>query len=165
MLKWILIGVGALIVIGAVLQLLGLYRLSRTQPRTNDMELGLTDGRLNACPGTPNCISTQADPADATHYAEPIRYEGSRDAARRTVVDWIGKRTDAELVVEEKHYLHAVFTSRVFGFRDDAEFYFPDDENVVHMRSASRVGVGDMGVNRTRYREARNLIETTTEAK
>mgnify|MGYP006301041899 FL=1 len=60
--------------------------------------------------------------------------------------------------MERDDYLHAVFRSRVFGFRDDLELLLPPDEPVVHLRSASRVGYGDMNANRQRYQAVREAV-------
>jgi len=59
------------------------------------------------------------------------------------------------LVTVEPAYIHATFTSRLFRFVDDVEFYFPD-EPVLHVRSASRVGYSDLGADRRRIEDIRN---------
>jgi uncharacterized protein (DUF1499 family) len=63
------------------------------------------------------------------------------------------KRTT--IVAEKEDYLHAEAKSLIFRFVDDVEFYFPVDQNIIHVRSASRVGQSDMGVNRKRVEEIR----------
>src|SRR4051794_34743803 len=47
--------------------------------------LGVKEGRLAACPGTPNCVSTQAAPEDAGHRMEPLAFEGSPQEALRRI--------------------------------------------------------------------------------
>ena len=44
-------------------------------------DIGVTDGRLKPCPGTPNCVCSQDDPSDKEHYIEPITYSGDSKAA------------------------------------------------------------------------------------
>lgn len=156
--QWILLVVGAIVVGGGLAMTGGLYALSRRQPPTTDIELGVENGRLTPCPESPNCVSTQAPTDDETHYVEPVSYSGGRDAARDRVLTWLRDRRDAELVEEEPDYLRAVFSSRVFNFKDDVEVYLPEDESVAHFRSASRVGQGDMGVNRSRYQAFRQAL-------
>lgn len=156
---WILIGVVVVVVAGGVSMLVGLRRLSRNQPATGEMTLGASNGVLSPCPESPNCVSTQADPSDAAHYVPPIAYSGSRGPVREALARWIGHQADAELVTERDDYLHAVFSSRLFGFRDDLELVLPESEPVVHLRSASRVGYGDMNVNRKRYQAVRQVVD------
>jgi uncharacterized protein (DUF1499 family) len=52
-----------------------------------------------------------------------------------------------------------VFTTRLFRFKDDVEFYIDADEGQVHFRSASRVGYSDMGANRKRYQAFKELYQ------
>lgn len=106
--------------------------------------LGVKDGRLAPPKRTPNCVSSQADPADAEHYIEPIAFHGSMSDLRRTVEAMRGAT-----VIEERHgYLYAEYRSALLGFVDDVEFLFAD--GVLHVRSASRLGRRDFGVNRSR---------------
>ena len=54
------------------------------------------------------------------------------------------------VITREEHYIHVLFQSRIFRFTDDVEFEFDDEHEVIHLRSASRVGYYDLGVNRKR---------------
>jgi len=63
------------------------------------------------------------------------------------------------IVTAGETYLHAEFTSAVFRFVDDVEFLLDDAEKVVHVRSASRVGHSDLGVNRKRVEALREAFE------
>jgi uncharacterized protein (DUF1499 family) len=160
---WSILVLALIIVGGALFVTFGLYRLSRTQPETSEVPLGETEGKLRPCPDTPNCVSTQADPHDETHYAEPIPYRGSRDDVLGRLAVWIEDQPGAQVVTRRNEYLRAVFASKLFGFKDDVEVYAPEDEKVLHLRSASRVGRGDMGVNRRRYQAIRDLVERMDE--
>jgi uncharacterized protein (DUF1499 family) len=69
------------------------------------------------------------------------------------------KRT--KVVVNEENYIHAEFTSLVFRFVDDVEFLFSqerDGEVSIDIRSASRVGHSDFGVNRKRMEDIRGKL-------
>lgn len=156
--KWILIVAGGVVVGGGLFGAFGLVRLSRNQPTTEEVQLGITDGRLTPCPQTPNCVSTQAPESDSTHYVQPIPYQGEREAVLDRLVRWIESQDRAEIVEKRDDYLRAVFASRVFRFRDDVEIFIPADDDVVHFRSAARVGSGDLGVNRERYEKARAVV-------
>ena len=64
------------------------------------------------------------------------------------------------IVYSDRHYLSSVFVAKIFRFRDDVEFlYYAEEKEVVHVRSRSRVGYGDMGVNRARVEEIRTRLE------
>ncbi len=117
--------------------------------RPNDLDV--RDGRLAPCKPTPNCVSSQADPADATHYIEPLR--GTIDDARRV----LAALPRVRIVREEANYLHAEFRTRLLRFVDDVELYF--DGEVLHVRSCSRIGYHDLGTNRRRVESLRRLIE------
>lgn len=121
--------------------------------------LGVKDGRLARPRRTPNCVSSQADPADAEHYIAPIAFKGSvREAiaAARKAVEAMPRAT---VVREEGNYLYAEFRSQWMGFVDDVEFTYDDKAAVLHVRSASRLGRRDFGVNRARVERLRGRIE------
>ena len=113
--------------------------------------LGVRDGRLAACKRSPNCVSSQANPADREHYIAPIH---GNMAGVRKAVESLGRTT---IVRGDANYLHAEFRSRLLGYVDDVEFFF--DGQVIHVRSCSRLGRRDFGVNRKRVEELRALIE------
>ncbi len=62
--------------------------------------------------------------------------------------------------IEEEHdgYLWATFASRLFRFVDDVEFRMVSIDGIIHVRSASRVGYSDLGVNRRRVERLRTLF-------
>jgi uncharacterized protein (DUF1499 family) len=124
--------------------------------------LGVSDGRLAPPKKTPNCVSSQADPADAEHYIAPIGYSGSPSeavAALRRIVDGAGR---ARVVKQEGNYLNAEYKSKLMGFVDDVEFYASPKEGVIHVRSASRLGRRDFGVNRARIESIRARFGAAT---
>ena len=117
--------------------------------------LGVTDGRLARPKSTPNCVSSQADPADAGHYIAPIRFTGSAIeaiAAIRRIVEGTGRTL---VVSHEARYLYAEYKSKLMGYVDDVEFLASEREGVIHVRSASRLGRRDYGVNRARIEAIR----------
>ncbi len=59
------------------------------------------------------------------------------------------------MIEQTNNYIHTLSRSRIFKFVDDVEFYFPPNESVIHLRSASRVGQSDLGVNRRRLEQIR----------
>jgi uncharacterized protein (DUF1499 family) len=114
--------------------------------------LGVKDGRLAPPRRTPNCVSSQAEPADREHYIAPI--QGELSAARRAIESLPRSR----IIRAEARYLYAEFRSKLLGYVDDVEFYF--DGSLLQVRSASRLGRKDFGVNRKRVERLRALILT-----
>ena len=121
---------------------------------TRPDNLGVTDGRFAACKTTPNCVSSQADPADQEHYVAPIAFSGTMHELRRAVESM----TRATVIREEGSYLYAEYKSALMGYVDDVELLLDEKARLVHVRSASRLGRSDFGVNRKRIEELRALI-------
>jgi uncharacterized protein (DUF1499 family) len=119
--------------------------------------MGVTGGRLAACPDSPNCVSSQS--ADPRHAIDPLRYEGTAQKARERLVKAISEMKRARIVIAEERYIHAEFTSAFFRFVDDVEFLLDDGTRTIHVRSASRVGYSDFGVNRRRVEEIRTRFD------
>jgi uncharacterized protein (DUF1499 family) len=63
------------------------------------------------------------------------------------------KRT--RIITEKDDYLYVEFTSALWRFVDDVEFYFKDASKTIQVRSASRLGRSDLGVNRKRIETIR----------
>lgn len=117
--------------------------------------LGIADGRLEDCPGSPNCVNSQA--GDERHSIAPFTYEGSRQEAFRRLKQAVSDLKRTQIVEERDDYLRIECTSALFRFVDDVEFYFPE-ENMIHVRSASRLGYSDLGVNGKRVETLRELF-------
>ncbi|MBX2997641.1 MAG: DUF1499 domain-containing protein [Caldilineaceae bacterium] len=110
--------------------------------------LGVENGRLAACPSSPNCVSTQAE--DDEHKMEPLVYSSSVQDAQAQILAILEAMERMTVVRNEPGYIHAEGRSRIFRFVDDVEFYFDDSAKLIHFRSAARLGQGDGGVNRAR---------------
>ena len=111
--------------------------------------------RLAPCPNKPNCVSSQAAASDTQHYIEALTYSGEPAQAREQLERAIAGMKRARVVVREAKYWRAEFTSALWRFVDDVEFLFDDDARRIDIRSASRVGYSDLGVNRRRIEEIR----------
>lgn len=116
-------------------------------------DLGSSGGRLAPCKRTPNCVSSQADPQDREHYIAPIAFNGDMRAVRKAVESMPG----ASVIRAEADYLYAEFRTRLMRFVDDVELL--REGKTLHVRSASRLGRRDFGVNRKRVEALRALIE------
>ena len=114
---------------------------------------------LAPCPDSPNCVSTLAPAEDSRHAIAPYRYSKPRSDAKGALKMIVGGLPRTKLVQEEDAYLHYEFTSLLLRFVDDVEFLFDDEVKTIHFRSASRVGYGDLGVNRRRMEEIRSRLE------
>lgn len=116
-------------------------------------DLGVDDGSLSPCPKSPNCVVTQN--ADESHSIVPIAYRTDLDTARETLLKVLSVVPRTEVTAQTDDYIRAQSTSRLMGFIDDIEFYFPTDRKEIEMRSASRLGDSDLGVNRRRLEQIR----------
>lgn len=113
-------------------------------------------GRLAPCPASPNCVSSEAN--DEAHSIAAYRIRGEPEAAWQALADHLRSLERVEIVTAEADYLHAVFTSALMGYRDDVEFGLDPGAGVIRLRSASRVGYGDMGANRDRIESIRAAL-------
>ena len=117
--------------------------------------LGPSDGGLAPCPSTPNCVHTGLrHPAGTETLRLSAGWEGRPEAALDSIAAVVEGMTRTGVVTREGRYLHAEATSFFFRFVDDVEILVRDDGEVV-VRSASRVGRSDMGVNGRRVEELR----------
>ncbi|MDJ0592814.1 MAG: DUF1499 domain-containing protein [Pleurocapsa sp. MO_226.B13] len=121
------------------------------------LAIGLENGQLSPCPSSPNCVVSQN--GDADHEIEAIPFTSDRATAKETLLKVLSVVPRTEVVEQTDNYIHAESTSRIFKFVDDVEFYFPEDENTIQVRSASRVGESDLGVNRRRIEQIRLAME------
>lgn len=122
--------------------------------------LGVRDGRLAPCPGAPNCVCSQADDA---HHVAPLAWRADVDPSARLqeiLADW--PRTT--IVTADDDYLHVECRSALFGFVDDLEILIDRAAQAIHVRSASRVGHSDLGVNRRRVERLRQAWEAMRQA-
>ena len=118
--------------------------------------LGVHEGLLGDCPASPNCVSSEStDPGHAIP-AFYLTVDGARGwKATRDAVAALPRTT---IVTETADYLHAECASRIFGFVDDVELHLRGEPGIIAVRSASRVGYSDMGVNRKRIEMLRNEL-------
>ena len=128
---------------------MALFSFSGTRP-TN---IGVTDGKLLACPNSPNCVSSQS--TDAEHKIAPLTYTGDPAKALADLKAVITNTPRTKIITADGNYLYAEFTSALMGYVDDVEFYLNADKGVIELRSASRLGQSDLGANRDRIEAIR----------
>lgn len=112
---------------------------------------------LPPCPSSPNCVSSQAE--DESHRVEPLAFDGSPAEAMRRLRKVIELMPRARILPSNPGELRAEFSSRLFGFVDDLEARVDARRHVIEIRSASRTGYWDLGVNRGRVEEIRKAFE------
>jgi len=109
---------------------------------------------LAPCPSSPNCVSSDADPGDSHHVA-PFTLAVPAAEAWRVVRQVIEEQPRTRIVAHTDHSLHAECRSRIFRFVDDLELRLRPAEGIIAVRSASRIGHSDLGVNRKRVEALR----------
>ena len=110
-------------------------------------DIGVRDGRLIACPESPNCVSSYESSEEHAIAA----LDGNLNQIQQILVAMDG----ANIVEQSNNYLYAEFTSSLMGYVDDVEFLYDAASNTTQVRSASRVGYSDMGANRSRVEAIR----------
>jgi uncharacterized protein (DUF1499 family) len=116
--------------------------------------LGVQDGRLANCPGTPNCVNSQSNEPGSQIAA--LKFLGDDTIAQIKAA--VLAQPGSAVISETENYLYAEFTSSLMGFVDDVEFYVDRPNQTVQVRSASRLGESDLGVNRTRIEAIRSMM-------
>ena len=107
--------------------------------------------QLKPCPESPNCVSTQT--MQEKKRRDPIPFTGPAQQAKEKLKRVVGEMSRTELVKDEGNYLHYTFKTWPIPYIDDVEFLIDESEGVIHYRSASRVGYGDLGVNSRRMKK------------
>lgn len=126
-------------------------------------DLGVRDGRLKPPSATPNSVHSQAGlwpdhPQRAYAQIDPLPLRGDGPATLARLRTVVAGMPGASVATARSDYLHASFRTRWMGFVDDAEFWFDPAAGVVQLRSASRLGRRDFGVNRARIEAIRAAL-------
>ncbi len=120
--------------------------------------LGFNNGKFKTPSWKPNTVSSTVEKSDDKHYIEPLSFSDDADAAWKKLQAIVKAQPGVTLVETKKNYLYAEFKTPGLGFIDDVEFAWDKSANVIHVRSSSRLGVRDFGVNRKRVELIRNLL-------
>ncbi len=156
--KWLVIAVLLLIVVAVAAGQLGF--LQGTAPA----DLGVRDGKLKPPSMTENSVTSQAalyPDHPQRKYADiaPLPLKGDGPATLARIKAIVESMDGAKVVKSEPGYLYAQFTTKLMKYVDDVEFWFDPAANAIQVRSASRVGRGDLGVNRKRIEAVRAALE------
>jgi len=139
---------------GAVLLIVSMSLISCAGKRPSN--LGISSSGLAVCPSSPNCVSSDA--SDSVHATPPFQLEVSATEAWPQVQDAVSALPRVQIVKATDVYLHAECKSSLFGFVDDLELQLRPTEGLIAIRSASRVGFSDLGVNRRRVERLRAAL-------
>lgn len=113
----------------------------------------MPNGKLTPCPNKPNCVCS-LDSA-AQHAVKPFPILTSPANSLAKLKEIISREPRTEIVTSSDGYLHAVYTTAILRFKDDVEFLVDAKAKLIQVRSASRVGHSDLGVNRKRVEALR----------
>jgi uncharacterized protein (DUF1499 family) len=125
---------------------------------TKEKKVGLINGKFYPCPNRHYCVSSQSEEDNILNYIEPIRYNSSIEEAKSKLKEIINSLKRTKLLKEEENYLHYLFITPLFRFKDDVEFLFYDTQKIIHLRSQSRLGGYDWNTNRKRMEKIRKLF-------
>ena len=121
-------------------------------------DLGAESGQLGACPSSPNCVSSAVNASDEEHSIAALAITGDPEAAWAAAREVVSSTPRTTVERAETDYLHAVYVSSLMRYRDDLELLLDREGMRIEVRSASRVGYGDMGVNRARVEALRAAL-------
>jgi len=133
--------------------LFGLLGCAGTPPAN----LGVHNGMLTRCPASPNCIASQTE--NPQQRINPFAFTDDPTAAFSRLQETLASRKDTTIIQATPDYLRVEFRTTLFV--DDGEFQLDREHQVIHVRSASRLGYSDLGKNRSRMEEVRRQFELT----
>lgn len=138
-----------------ILAIAGFFVLRWLVQRVSPMpqNLGVVDGRFAPCPDSPNCVNTFASSDE--HQISPIPMTTSLAAAKVKMYNVLVDMPRVTIIINGPDYIHAEFRSALWGFVDDVQIYFDDEAQLIHYKSAARLGYGDGGMNRKRMEAIR----------
>ena len=119
---------------------------------------GLLKGGLSKCPAKPNCVCSEHND-DTDHFIDPINMPEDLTVDSLPILKNVIEDMGGIIQTERDHYLAATFTSAIFRFVDDLEIRIDSAQKVIHIRSASRVGHSDRGVNMKRTERLKQLYQ------
>ena len=131
---------------------MSLFSCSGTRPAN----LGIKDGRLADCPSSPNCVSSDA--SDSAHSISAFQLIVAPTDGWRALRATLQSLPRVQIITANEDYIHAECSSAFFGFVDDLELHLRASQNSIAVRSASRLGHSDFGVNRKRVENLRGLL-------
>jgi uncharacterized protein (DUF1499 family) len=123
--------------------------------------LGMDEGKLKPLGSKPNGVSSQIE---GEKSVESIPFAGDLETTKVLIKKACEEYGPSKLIEESTNYMYVVFTTGTMKYKDDVEFYFDEDNEVIQYRSESRVGYSDMGLNKERYEAIVKIYNELKEA-
>lgn len=126
-------------------------------------DLGVRADKLKPPSLTDNSVTSQAAlyPDQPQHVASqiaPLAIRGDGPVTIATIKSIVEAMSGTKVVKSDADYLYVQFTTPLMKFVDDVEFWFDPVARVIQVRSASRIGKSDMGMNRKRVEAVRAAL-------
>jgi len=111
---------------------------------------------LKLCPHKPSCASSKAGDK---HAIAPFQLKKSEPFNHQRFIVALTQLDGSMSITQDENYIHAGVSSRVFRFVDDLDLIIGIEQQLIHVRSASRTGYYNFGVNRRRVEKHRSLLK------
>jgi uncharacterized protein (DUF1499 family) len=121
-------------------------------------DLGYNNGKFKPMPSSPNAVSSTIAMEDK-HYIAPLKFDGVADVAWKRLNEIVAQQKGATVITRNAGYTYAEFKTPLMGYIDDVEFALDANALVIHVRSASRLGESDLGLNRKRVEAIRSALD------
>jgi uncharacterized protein (DUF1499 family) len=159
LIKWLLIVIALAVLVAVLAGQFGLFRGDKPD------DLGVQDGKLKPPSSTPNSVTSQAalypdHPQQSYASIPPLTVHGDGESTLTLIKNIIETTAGAEIIESKADYLYAQFTTPIMKFVDDTEFWYEPTQDLIHVRSASRLGKSDLGTNRKRIETIRKQLNT-----
>lgn len=128
------------------------------QKSASGSPIGLINSQLAKCSASPNCVCSEYK-SDTGHFIAPISVADINTSESKAILQNAIKKMGGKVENQQENYIAATFTSRLFRFVDDLEIRIDPSAKIIHIRSASRVGYSDIGVNRKRVETLKRLLK------
>ncbi len=112
---------------------------------------------LPLCRDSPNCVSSQTQ--DPKQFIAPFKIKGNTTEAWKALKGVLNEHSRITITRETPTNIHAEATSLIFQFVDDIDFILDTENKTIHIRSASRVGHSEFGVNHKRIEALRLQLQ------
>lgn len=125
---------------------------------------GVVEGRLTDCPPKPDCVSSQTEASDTRHHIEPLEFEGNLQIAFDELLTYFQAQPNFKVIENSGNYMRVEAAVPILGIVDDLEFFGQEsDKVVIHVRSASRIGLFSLGQNKRRIDHLRKYLSELNE--
>ena len=119
-------------------------------------DIGVFNNKFSPCPESPNCVSSDAN--DKDHFIQVFKLNQSLENNWKNIFDMVSSLSRTKIISFNEQYIHAECSSAIFGFVDDLQLHLRKKDEIVAVKSASRLGYSDFGVNRRRVTDLRELL-------